>query len=335
MKGEVRYMLKYILKRLLLLIPVIIGISFIIFSIMQLTPGDPAREILGDNAAQEAVDALREEMGLNDPFLLQYGRYMWKAVRGDFGTSYQTGQSVMKQILERFPTTIYLAIGATLVAIIIGVPVGLISAVKQYSLMDDISTIFSMVLTAIPNFWLGLVLMLALSLKLKWFPAYGATSLKHFVLPWITLSCMTLAVLIRMTRSSMLEVIRQDYIRTARAKGARERRIVFRHALRNALLPVITVIGTQLSVQLGGAIIVETVFSIPGLGTMIISGIKTKDIPVVMGGVMFIALVGGLVNLLVDILYAYIDPRLKSRYVGTKRTKKQLNQPEKEVAGDA
>lgn len=328
-------MLKYILKRLLLLIPVIIGISFIIFSIMQLTPGDPAREILGDNAAQEAVDALREEMGLNDPFLLQYGRYMWKAVRGDFGTSYQTGQSVMKQILERFPTTIYLAIGATLVAIIIGVPVGLISAVKQYSLMDDISTIFSMVLTAIPNFWLGLVLMLALSLKLKWFPAYGATSLKHFVLPWITLSCMTLAVLIRMTRSSMLEVIRQDYIRTARAKGAKERRIVFRHALRNALLPVITVIGTQLSVQLGGAIIVETVFSIPGLGTMIISGIKTKDIPVVMGGVMFIALVGGLVNLLVDILYAYIDPRLKSRYVGTKRTKKQLNQPEKEVAGDA
>lgn len=335
MKGEVRYMLKYILKRLLLLIPVIVGISFIIFSIMQLTPGDPAREILGDNAAQEAVDALREEMGLNDPFLLQYGRYMWKAVRGDFGTSYQTGQSVMKQILERFPTTIYLAIGATLVAIIIGVPVGLISAVKQYSLMDDISTIFSMVLTAIPNFWLGLVLMLALSLKLKWFPAYGATSLKHFVLPWITLSCMTLAVLIRMTRSSMLEVIRQDYIRTARAKGAKERRIVFRHALRNALLPVITVIGTQLSVQLGGAIIVETVFSIPGLGTMIISGIKTKDIPVVMGGVMFIALVGGLVNLIVDIMYAYIDPRLKSRYVGAKRDRKRLNQSKKEVIGDA
>ena len=304
-------------------------ISFIIFSIMQLTPGDPAREILGETATQEAVDALREEMGLNDPFLLQYGRYMWNAIRGDFGTSYQTGQSVIKQILERFPTTIYLAIGATLAAILIGIPVGLISAVKQYSIIDDVSTIFSMVLTAVPNFWLGLVLMLTLSLKLKWFPAYGATSLKHFVLPWITLSCMTLAVLIRMTRSSMLEVIRQDYIRTARAKGAKERRIVFHHALRNALLPVITVIGTQLSVQLGGAIIVETVFSIPGLGTMIISGIKTKDIPVVMGGVMFIALVGGLVNLLVDILYAYIDPRLKSRYVGTKRTRKLLNPPKR------
>ena len=322
-------MLKYILKRLLLLIPVIIGISFIIFSIMQLTPGDPAREILGETATQEAVDALREEMGLNDPFLLQYGRYMWNAIRGDFGTSYQTGQSVIKQILERFPTTIYLAIRATLAAILIGIPVGLISAVKQYSIIDDVSTIFSMVLTAVPNFWLGLVLMLTLSLKLKWFPAYGASSLKHFVLPWITLSCMTLAVLIRMTRSSMLEVIRQDYIRTARAKGAKERRIVFHHALRNALLPVITVIGTQLSVQLGGAIIVETVFSIPGLGTMIISGIKTKDIPVVMGGVMFIALVGGLVNLLVDILYAYIDPRLKSRYVGTKRTRKLLNPPKR------
>lgn len=322
-------MLKYILKRLLLLIPVIIGISFIIFSIMQLTPGDPAREILGETATQEAVDALREEMGLNDPFLLQYGRYMWNAIRGDFGTSYQTGQSVIKQILERFPTTIYLAIGATLAAILIGIPVGLISAVKQYSIIDDVSTIFSMVLTAVPNFWLGLVLMLTLSLKLKWFPAYGATSLKHFVLPWITLSCMTLAVLIRMTRSSMLEVIRQDYIRTARAKGAKERRIVFHHALRNALLPVITVIGTQLSVQLGGAIIVETVFSIPGLGTMIFFGIKTKDIPVVMGGVMFIALVGGLVNLLVDILYAYIDPRLKSRYVGTKRTRKLLNPPKR------
>lgn len=311
-------MLKYILKRIGLLIPVIIGISFIIFGVMHLTPGDPAREMLGDNATPEAVEALREEMGLNDPFFTQYGRYMINAIQGDFGQSYQTKQPVLEQIIDRFPTTIRLAIGATVLAILIGIPVGLISEVKQYSLMDDISTFFSMLLTAMPNFWLGLVLLLIFALNLKWLPSYGSSSFKHFILPWITLSCMTLAILIRMTRSSMLEVIRQDYIRTARAKGAKESRVVFRHALRNALLPIITVVGTQLSVQLGGSIIVENVFSLPGLGSMIISAIKTKDIPVVMAGVMFIALVGGLVNLIVDILYVYIDPRLKSQYIRPK-----------------
>lgn len=312
-------MLRYAIKRILMLIPVLLGISLLIFTIMQLTPGDPAREILGEYATQEDVDNLRDEMGLNDPFLVQYARYIVRALQGDFGTSYQNRQPVIQQILQRYPTTIKLAFGSITVAVLIGIPVGIISAVRQYSIMDNVSMFVAMLLTSMPAFWYGLMLMLLFSLKLKWFPATGAASLENFVLPWLTLCGTTLALLIRMTRSTMLEVIRQDYIRTAKSKGATERRVIFKHCLRNALLPVITVVGTQLSVQLGGSIVVENVFALPGIGTMAINGIKSKDAPVVMAAIMFIAVVGGLVNLFVDLLYTVIDPRLKSQLVKMKR----------------
>ena len=318
-------MFKYILKRILLLIPVLLGISLLIFTIMQLAPGNPAREILGENATQEAVDKLADEMGLNDPFLVQYGRYLWNVLHGDFGTSYRTRQAVTELIQQRYPTTLRLAFGSITIAVLIGVPLGILSAVRQYSVLDNVSTFLAMILTSMPAFWYGLMLMIIFSLKLRMLPAAAAgnITLKHFILPWITLCGHTLALLLRMTRSTMLEVIRQDYIRTAKAKGAKNKRVIFRHAMRNTLLPIITVIGTQLSVQLGGSIVVENVFSLNGIGTMLIDGIKNGDAPVVMGGVMFIAVVGGIVNLLVDILYTYIDPRLKAQLVaaGVKRRK--------------
>lgn len=308
-------MIKYTIKRLLILIPVIIGISFLIFSIMKFTPGDPARLILGEYATQQDVDALRERMGLNDGFFIQYGRYMLNALKGDFGISYSTNQPIITEIINRFPTTLKLSIGSILIAVCLGIPIGIISAVRQYSLVDDISMLVAMLLTSMPNFWLGLMLMLLFSLKLGLLPAYGIGSFKHFIMPWITLSSASLALFIRMTRSTMLEVIRQDYIRTAKAKGARESRAIFKHAMRNTLLPIITIIGTQLSIQLGGSVVVENVFALPGIGTMAITGIKAKDTPTVMAAVMFIAIVGGLINLFVDILYVYIDPRLKSQFI--------------------
>lgn len=312
-------MVRYIIKRILMLIPVLIGVSFLIFTIMEVTPGDPVREMLGDYATQEQIDAMREDMGLNGPFLVRYFRYVFNAARGDFGKSYQTRQPVVEQILVRFPTTMRLAFGAIFIVLLVGIPIGILSAVKQYSLMDNVSMLISMLMASMPNFWLGLMLMILFSLQFHLLPATGASSLKHFIMPWMTLSAVGSATMIRMTRSTMLEVIRQDYIRTARAKGAGEQRAIFRHALRNALLPVITVAGTQLSISLGGSIVIENVFALPGIGTMILNGIKMKDAPVVLAGVLFIAVIGGLVNLCVDILYAFIDPRLKAQFVKPKR----------------
>ena len=316
-------MFKYILKRLLMLIPIIIGISFLIYFVMSLSPGDPARIILGEYATQEDVDALREEMGLNDSLIVQYSRYIFNAVKGDLGTSYQTRQPVMGEILDHFPYTLKLAVGAVLIAVVLGIPIGIISAVKQYSWIDNLSMVVSMVLTSMPGFWYGLMLMIIFSLKLRWFPSTGASSFMHYVLPCITLSCNTFALMIRTTRSTMLEEIRQDYVRTAKAKGAKAMRVITKHSLRNALLPVITVAGMQFGILLGGAVVIESVFSIPGLGTYVVNAVKLKDTPCVTAAIMFIAVVGGLVNLIVDVLYTYIDPRLKSRYAKPKAIRKK------------
>lgn len=314
-------MLTYIGKRLLFLIPVIIGISFLIFTIMDLTPGDPARLILGELAPQEQVNQLREEMGLNDGFFVRYGRYVVNALQGDLGKSYRTKLPVMEEIVARFPTTVKLATGAIFIAVLIGIPVGIISAIRQYSIIDTVSLMSALLLTSMPNFWLGLILILYFSLRLRLLPVAGAASFQSFILPCVTLAAATMAVLIRMTRATMLEVIRQDYIRTAKAKGARENRIVFKHALRNALLPVVTVIGINFGIQLGGSVVIENVFAMPGLGSLIIESVKMKDTPAVMAAIMFIAIIGGLVNLAVDVLYMYIDPRIKSQYVKVKAVK--------------
>lgn len=308
-------MLKYIGKRFLYMIPVILGISFILFTIMDLTPGDPARAMLGEYASQEDVNRLREEMGLNDNFFLRYGRYVGHAVTGDFGTSYRTGKPAVEEIIARFPATLKIAFLAVLIAVVIGVPVGIISAVKQYTFVDIASMVSALLFTSIPPFWLGLMMILLFSVQFRILPAVGSDTWKHFLMPAVAMAAAQMATLIRMTRSTMLEVIRQDYIRTAKAKGAPSFRVIFKHSLQNALLPVVTTIGISFSNLLGGALIIENVFGISGLGTLMVESVKGKDAPMLIGSVMFAALVGGLVNLFVDVLYIYIDPRVKSIYV--------------------
>ena len=312
-------MLKYIGKRLLLMLPVILGISFILFTIMDLTPGDPARVILGEYASQDEINALREEMGLNDNFFVRYGRYVADAVTGDFGTSYRSSTPVVEEIAARFPATLQIAMLAMFIAVLIGIPVGIISAVRQYSFADILSTVAALAFTSIPAFWLGLLLILLFSVRLKLLPAVGSDTWKHMLMPAVSLAAAQMATIIRMTRSTLLEVIRQDYIRTAKAKGAPQKRIVFHHAIKNALLPVITTVGLSMGNLLGGALIIENVFGISGLGTLMVNSVKSKDTPMLIGSVMFAAVVAGLVNLAVDVLYTYIDPRIKAQFVKKKK----------------
>lgn len=312
-------MIKYILKRILMMIPVILGISFIIFSIMSFTPGDPARLILGEDAQEEDIQAKREELGLNDNFFVRYGRYVVDAVHGDFGKSYRTNIPVFDEIFSRFPTTVKLALLGVALSALIGVPIGIISAVKRYTIIDGISLVSALLLASMPGFFVGMLLIMSFSLKLDLLPATGIETWKHYLMPAFSIAAVTMATLIRMTRSTMLDEIRQDYVRTAKAKGASERRIIFKHALRNALLPVITVIGINIGVQIAGTIMIEAVFAIPGLGTLMINSIRMKDTPVVMASILFVALIAGLVNLAVDIIYTFIDPRVKSQYVAVKR----------------
>ena len=305
---------KYIFKRLLLLIPVLLGVTFIVFSIMSFTPGDPAQLILGESAPKEAVEALREEMGLNDPFIVQYFRFVGNAVQGDFGKSYSSGREVFSEIFARFPNTLVLAVVGVAIAIIIGIPVGIISATRQYSLIDSISMIAALLGVSMPNFWLGLMLIILFSVQLRVLPMGGFESVKSVILPAFTLGTGAAAIITRMTRSSMLEVIRQDFIRTARAKGVAEKKVINKHALKNALIPVITVVGLQFGYLLGGAVLTETVFSWPGVGRLLVDAIRQKDTPTVLASVVFLATTFSVVNLLVDILYAFVDPRIKSQY---------------------
>ena len=304
-------MLKYISKRIIYLIPVLIGIVFLVFTIMYFSPGDPARLILGDRAPEEQVAALRHELGLDLPYYQQLFNYIKNAIHGDFGNSYLLRMPVWDIIKLRFPLTLQLTTFTMLIAVLIGVPVGILSAVKQYSVIDAFSVVFALLMASIPGFWLGMLLMLLFSLNLGWLPSSGYEGVKWLILPSITLGFINCATIMRMTRSSMLEVVRQDFIRTARAKGATEKRVVFKHALKNAIIPVITVVGTAFGSSLGGAVVTETVFGLPGMGTQIITAIRQKDNPVVLASVIVIALAFSLVNLIVDILYTYIDPRIR------------------------
>lgn len=320
-------MLKYAFKRLLMIIPVVIGVTFIVFTLMYLTPGDAAVSMLnqGGGGTQEDLEMLREEMGLNDPFLVQYGRYMKKLVfEGDLGTSYVTNQSVSTEIFSRFPTTVTLAFISVVFAAVIGIPLGIISATRQYSILDNICITFALVGVSMPNFWLGLLLIIVFALNLKWLPVSGWYGPIYWIMPMLTIGLRSIAVITRMTRSSMLEVIRQDYIRTARAKGQSERKIIYKHALRNAIIPVITTIGLQFGHNLGGAVIIESIFAIPGVGKLMVDGINLRNYPVVQGGVLIIALAFCIVNLLVDLLYALVDPRIRANFSagGKRRSRK-------------
>ncbi|MES0857740.1 nickel ABC transporter permease [Geobacillus sp. G4] len=306
-----------IVRRFFQLILLLVGISFLVFTSMYIAPGDPATIIAGPTASQSDIEAIREDLGLNDPFLVQYGRYMNGLFHGDLGYSYQTKQPVWDAIMTRFPNTLKLAIASIIVAVIIGVVAGIISAIRQNSWFDVSSTAFALAGISIPNFWLGTVLILIFAVNLQLLPVggldqpfYTAEGLKQLVLPAITLGTGSAAMIARMSRSSMLEVIRADFIRTARAKGLRERTVIWVHALRNAMIPVITVIGLNFGFLLGGTIITEQVFAINGVGRLMVQAIAARDFPMVQGSVLLVATLFVLVNLIVDIIYTFIDPRI-------------------------
>lgn len=307
-------MIRYVAKRLLTIIPIILGISIVIFVLMSLSPGNSAAQILGRNATPEQIELLNEELGLNDPLPEQYVRYMGNLLQGDFGTSYQTRKPVVNEIMVRFPVTLTLATASTIIVILFGISIGIISAVKQYSKLDIAVTTGSLICASMPDFWVALLLLLLFSLKLRLLPSYGISDWTSYILPAFVLSLGILAMCVRVTRGTMLEVIRQDYIRTARAKGADEKRVIMKHALKNALIPIVTVIGNDFGNILAGTIVIETVFSLPGMGTLIVGAVQTKDIPVAMTATLFFAVLYSIIILVLDVIYAYIDPRIKAEF---------------------
>jgi peptide/nickel transport system permease protein len=312
-------MYRYIIKRLLFLIPTILGVVFIIFLVMSFTPGDPARALLGVSAPQADVDALNHELGYDLPFLQKYFNYIKNmVVNRDFGTSYFTKQSVFDEIWPRYLVTIKLAMMGVVLSSIIGIPLGIYAAVKQYSLWDTIPSILAFLIAAIPSFVLGMLLLFVFSLKLNLLPSYGIDSFKNYIMPALAISIPPAAMNLRFTKSSMLESIRQDYVRTARAKGAPENIVIWKHALKNALLPVITNIGLSLGTLIAGAVVAEKLFSIPGIGSLIVDRITYKDEPVIIAGTILIAACFTIVMLIVDLIYAYIDPRIRAKYARTK-----------------
>lgn len=312
--GTYHRMIKYVIKRLLLLIPIVLGIAFLIFTIMYFTPGDPARQILGPEATAEAVEQLREEMGLNDSFFTRFFNYVKDALHLDFGTSYRTQKPVFDEILTRFPVSIKLAFVSILFAVLLGIPLGVYSATHQYSVADQTLRVVSMFFVAVPPFWFAMMLILVFALNLGWFPTSGSSSWNCFILPMLTLGMPYGGKFLRITRSTMLEVIRSDYIVTAKAKGVPQRVITYTHALKNALLPVITTVATSFGGLLGGAIITESVFNMSGLGSLIVLSIKMMDTPTVMAAVILLAVMFTLIMLVVDLIYAFIDPRIKAKY---------------------
>ena len=303
---------KYILKRILILIPTIIGVSFVVFSLLYLSPGDAALASAGPNAPKETVEILRDKMGLNDPFLIQYGRFLKNLIfHFDLGTSYQSKTPVIEKILRVFPNTLKLAGVSLIFAIISGIILGIIAGINKNNIIDSLISFAGMIGLAMPIFWSGLLLIIIFSSKLKLLPASGFSSLRHMILPVLALGLQTSSSIMRMTRSSMIEVLDKDYIRTARAKGLKKSRIIFIHALKNAMIPIITTIGLQAGGLLGGSILTETVFSISGIGRLMVDSVKTRDYPVILGGVMFIALVYSIISIIVDIIYGFLNPQIK------------------------
>lgn len=308
-------MAKYILKRLLLMIPVVLGVTFLIFTIMSFTPGDPAAIILGGNGTPEEIEALTEKLGLNEPFLVRFFEYVKGIVTEfDFGTSYITGRDVKTDILQRFSYSLRVALLSMCFALSFGIPLGIVAAVNRNTWKDRLSMSVALLGVSMPTFWFGLMLSIIFALNLRLLPPSGVGSFKHYIMPCLAVSMNGIASMARQTRSSMLEVIRADYITTARAKGQAERIVIYKHALRNALIPVITQAGALFGVQLGGTLVSETVFSIPGLGTYMITAIKSRDYPCIQGSVIFIAVIFSLVMLMVDILYAWVDPRIRAQF---------------------
>lgn len=304
-------MLSYILHRIFMLIPVLFGVTLVSFSLLHLVPGDPAEILGGQEATAEDIARIRAEYGLDQPLVVQYLRFVGSAARGDLGISIQSRHPVNELLLQRLAFTLQLSLVSILVASIIGLLAGIISSTRQYSVFDTASMLGALFGISMPIFWLGLLLILVFAVKLHWLPSGGTGGLRHLILPAIALGSASAAVIARMTRASMLEVARQDYIRTARATGYRERVVIFRHALKNAMIPVLTVFGLEFGYMLGGAVLTETVFSLPGIGRLLVEGIFMRDYPVVQGAMMAVATTFVLVNLLTDVAYAFFDPRIR------------------------
>ena len=313
-------MRRYVVRRLLLLVPVLLGVSIIIFMVLHLSPGDPAEIMLGSQATQADLERLRVELGLTQPLYIQYVHWLGLVVRGDLGRSIWMKRPVLGEVLERFKATLVLTGAGLLLSTVVGLAFGIASAVRPNSLLDRASAVASLFGASMPVFWLGIVLMVLFALWLGWLPAsgmyapYGGGDLRdllaHLTLPAFTLAAASVTIIARLTRSTMLETLGQDYIRTARAKGVVERAVVLRHGLKNALIPIVTVVGVQAGYLLGGAVLTETVFAWPGVGTLMVQGILARDFPLVQGCVLVVALSFVVINLIVDLLYAWLDPRI-------------------------
>ena len=304
-------MFQYIVRRLISTIPVLFGISLMLFFLLRALPGDPAQVIAGELATQEEVELIRQQLGLDEPVYVQYAMFLSRIVRFDLGTSTRTQYPVTQEIAPRLLNTVILAVAATILACLLGIPAGIVSAVKPYTIMDMVVTALALFGMSMPAFWLGLMLIIIFSVKLKLLPVGGSGGIVYLILPSITLAAYLVASIARNTRSAMMEVIAQDYITTARAKGVPEKMVIIRHALKNSFIPVITVIGLQFGSLLGGTVLTETVFAWPGLGRLLISSMLARDYPVIQGSILIFALLFVLTNLIVDMLYAYFDPRVR------------------------
>jgi peptide/nickel transport system permease protein/oligopeptide transport system permease protein len=302
----------FVARRVLAVVPVLFGVTLAVFSMLFLVPGDPVKMMLAEFVTNpDQIAQMRAQLHLDEPILQQYGRFVGNAVRGDLGTSIRSRRPVATEIAENVGSTAQLALASMAVAIGLGIPLGLVAALGRNSWLDVAAMVVALLGVAMPSFWLGLLLIFGFSLHLGWFPATGGGDLHHLVLPAVTLGMIAAAIIARLTRSSMLEVLGQDYVRTARAKGLAWWGVVVRHALKNALIPIVTIFGLQFGNLLAGAVIVETVFSRPGLGRLVVGGILAKDFPLVQGAVLFVAVAYVLINVLVDVTYAFVDPRIR------------------------
>jgi len=303
--------IQYVIRRLLIAVPSVLGVLVVVFLMVRLAPGDPAVFLAGEFAPPEVIEAMRTRFGLDQPYHVQFGLYVTSLVRGDLGRSTRTQRLVIDDLKQFFPNTLELALGAMVIALLIGIPAGVIAALRQNTWADLVVTVGSLIGVSMPVFWFGLVAMLFFSVQLGWFPVAGRGTLAHAVLPAVSLGLGSMAIIARMTRSSMLEVLSLDYVRTARAKGLRHARVVSKHALRNALIPVVTVGGLQFGQLLSGAVLTETVFAWPGIGRLLVASISARDYPVVQGSVLLIAVTFIVINIAVDLIYGFIDPRIR------------------------
>jgi len=307
-------MTSYVLKRLMHIVPVLIATTLLVFWLLSLSPSDPAQLILGLGAEPEQLEMMRDQLGLNDPLIVRYARYMGGVLTGDFGTSYSTRRPVAELIGVRLPNTLILAFGSLVLVLAVAIPLGVALAVRQNSLFDNVMRVVTLLTAAMPSFWLGLMLILLFSVRLGWLPSSGLDNVKAAIMPLICLSVAGWTVTSRLTRASMLDVVRQDYIRTARAKGLPQSVVTRKHALRNAMLPVVTSVGLLIGQSVGGAVVIEILFGINGIGKMMVDAVRQQDVPTIMGGVLIAAVVIAVVNLLTDLSYAVIDPRLETMY---------------------